>query len=127
MPRPRAAERTAAGDAWTETGLLFVNPDGTTLHPSRITDAFAIYLRRAGLPPIQLRDLRHGTATLTLAAGIEIRTVSAMLRHSSIAVTGLYSSVTTGLAHEAAPTINDAPRARWRGRHGRRTAPQQQR
>ncbi|BCJ26684.1 hypothetical protein Asera_07920 [Actinocatenispora sera] len=71
--------------------------------------------------------MRHGTATLTLAAGIEIRTVSAMLRHSSIAVTGLYSSVTTGLAHEAAPTINDAPRARWRGRHGRRTAPQQQR
>lgn len=104
----RAAERAAAGDAWTETGLLFVNPDGTALHPSRITDAFAAYLGRAGLPPIRLRDLRHGTATLALAAGIDLRTVTAMLRHSSIAVTGLYSSVTAELAHEVAQDINDA-------------------
>ncbi|GIL30949.1 tyrosine-type recombinase/integrase [Actinocatenispora comari] len=104
----RAAERAAAGDAWTDTGLLFVNPDGTALHPSRITAAFATYLRRAELPPIQLRDLRRGTATLALAAGIDLRTVTAILRHSSIAVTGLYSSVTAELAHKDAQRIKDA-------------------
>jgi integrase len=104
----RAAERAAAGNAWTETGLLFVNPDGTALQPSRITDAFATYRRRAGLPPTRLCDLRYGTATLALAAGIDLRTVAAMMRHSSIVVAGLYSTVTAELAHEVAQSIRDA-------------------
>lgn len=46
------------------------------------------------LPPIRLHDLRHGAATLALAAGTDMKVISAMLRHSSIKITaGTYTSV----------------------------------
>ncbi|MBO3750926.1 hypothetical protein J5X84_33040 [Streptosporangiaceae bacterium NEAU-GS5] len=57
----------------------------------------------AGLPPVRLHDLRHGAAALSLAAGNDIKTTSAMLRHSSQAITAdTYTSVLPELAHEAA-------------------------
>jgi integrase len=55
------------------------------------------------LPPIRLHDLRHGAATLALAAGTDIKVISAMLRHSSIKITAdTYTSVLPELAREAA-------------------------
>jgi integrase len=57
----------------------------------------------AGLPPIRLHDLRHGTATLALAAGVEMKVVQHMLRHSSVTVTSdIYTSVLPQVAFAAA-------------------------
>jgi integrase len=55
------------------------------------------------LPPIRLHDLRHGAATLALAAGTDMKVISAMLRHSSIKITAdTYTSVLPEVAREAA-------------------------
>lgn len=60
-------------------------------------------MRRAGLPPIRLHDLRHGAATLSLAAGNDLKTVRTMLGHSSIVLTAdTYTSVLPTLAFQAA-------------------------
>ena len=74
-------ERRAAGDPWPNTGLAFTEIDGQPLHPAQVTKLFKQLCMEAGLPPIRLHDLRHGAATLALAADIKV--VQAMLRHMS--------------------------------------------
>ncbi len=55
------------------------------------------------LPPIRLHDLRHLAATLALAAGVEMKVVSAMLRHKTLAITAdTYTSVLPEVARAAA-------------------------
>jgi integrase len=96
-------ERLAAGPYWVQTGLVFTTPIGDALHPAGVTDHFRHLTRQAGLPPVRLHDLRHGAATLALAAGVDMKVVQAMLRHSSITVTAdTYTSVLPDLARNAA-------------------------
>ncbi|GGK16085.1 hypothetical protein GCM10010124_05880 [Pilimelia terevasa] len=76
---------------------------GAALHPADVTDHFQHLGRQAGLPPIGLHDLRHGAATLALAAGVDMKTVQEMLRHSSYKVTAdTYASVLPEIATAAA-------------------------
>jgi integrase len=109
----REAERAAAGDDWVESGLVFTEPDGTPLHPADVTELFQFLVRQAGLPPIRLHDLRHGTATLALAAGVEMKVVQHMLRHASETTTSkFYTSVLPEVARAAAEkTASIIPRA----------------
>jgi integrase len=96
-------ERRAAGDGWVESGLVFTEVDGSPLHPADVTDHFRFLARQAGLPPIRLHDLRHGAATIALAAGVDMKVVQHMLRHASITTTSdLYTNVLPELAREAA-------------------------
>ena len=55
------------------------------------------------MPPIRLHDLRHGAASLALAAGVELKVVQEMLGHSSIITTAdVYTSVLSEAAYAAA-------------------------
>ena len=81
------AERCYAGDAWAETGYVFVREDGRPLDPDRITHLFGVVVESCGLPRIRLHDLRHTAATLALGAGVHPKVVSERLGHSSIAIT----------------------------------------
>jgi integrase len=96
-------ERRAAGRAWREGGWMFTYRDGRPVAPDRLTRMFAVLVRDSGLPPIRLHDLRHGAAGLALAAGGELKTVSAMLGHASIQTTAdTYTKVLPETAHDAA-------------------------
>jgi integrase len=96
-------ERLAVGEGWVESGLVFTEPDGAPLHPAEVTERFQFLARRAGLPPIRLHDLRHGAATMALAAGVEMKVVQAMLRHASESTTSMfYTSVLPEVARAAA-------------------------
>lgn len=80
------------GTAWVETGHVFTQEDGSWLHPGKVTDLVAA----SGLPPIRLHDLRHGAATLMLAADIDINIniVSDTLGRSDTRITrDIYQSV----------------------------------
>ncbi|PWV75558.1 Phage integrase family protein [Prauserella marina] len=77
-------------------------------HSADVSDAFAEIVRRAGLPPITLHGLRHGAATLALAAGADMKSVQHMLRHSSIKVTmDLYTNVLREVSQATANAIAD--------------------
>jgi len=96
-------EEEQAGGAWHEAGFEFTTETGEPLHPAAVTAAFEQIACLAGLPPIRLHDLRHGAATLALAAGVDIKIVQDMLGHSSRAITSdTYTTVLPEVAHAAA-------------------------
>ena len=84
-------------------GFVFTNQRGDPIKPDRLGELFQRLVRAADLPPIRLHDLRHGAASLSLAAGNDLKTVQTMLGHSSIVLTAdTYTSVLPDLAHHAA-------------------------
>lgn len=88
---------------WVEHGLVCTEADGSPVHPAKLTDAFHVIAEAAGLPPVRLHDLRHGAATLALAAGADLKTVQELLGHSTIAITAdTYTHVLPELARETA-------------------------
>jgi integrase len=55
--------------------------------PDRLSRYFRQLNDASGLPPIRLHDLRHGAASLALAAGADLKVVQDMLGHASIVLT----------------------------------------
>ncbi|MFJ5875988.1 tyrosine-type recombinase/integrase [Streptomyces sp. NPDC093088] len=97
------ADRAEWGSAWVNTGLVFTQEDGSWLHPGKVTDHFERLVAASGLPPIRLHDLRHGAATLMLAADIDIKIVSDTLGHSDTRITrDIYQSVLPHVGKSAA-------------------------
>ncbi|MFF7452885.1 tyrosine-type recombinase/integrase [Kitasatospora sp. NPDC008115] len=100
------AERLRFGAGWVDTGRIFVEEDGTWLHPGKVSDLFARLVYDADLPPVRLHDLRHLAATLALLAGVDVRVVSEMLGHSNTSITrDIYQTVLDDLAREAAEAV----------------------
>jgi integrase len=104
--RQQAADQLSWGEAWQGSGKVFATEDGAALHPTILTTEFERLSFEAGLPPIRLHDLRHGAVTLALAAGVDTKVVSAMLRHSTVAITSdTYTSVLPDVARRAAEAV----------------------
>jgi integrase len=113
----------ALGEAWQDSGLVFVSPIGTPLDPRNVTRQFQAMLAAApGVPRVRFHDLRHTAATLLLAQGVDPRTIMETLGHSQISLTlNTYSHVLPALQSAAAAKIdavlrNDLPDASTRSR-----------
>jgi integrase len=97
------AERALWATAYEDFGLVFTQENGRPLDPSRVTKTFGQLAASAGLRHIRLHDLRHGSASLMLAAGIPVEVVSKRLGHSSINLTmDTYSHLLEGVGRRAA-------------------------
>jgi peroxiredoxin len=81
--RTQIVERVAAGDAYSDLGLVFAAENGSLIHPDRASELFDERVWAAGLPRIRLTDLRHTHATLALQAGVRASVVSQRLGHAS--------------------------------------------
>jgi integrase len=97
------AERDAAGTRWTQTGYVFTSAVGKPVAPDRMTRLFRELVAGSGLPPVTLHGLRHGAATLALAAGADLKVVQDQLGHSTVVLTAdTYTSVLPETARAAA-------------------------
>jgi integrase len=96
-------------DYRSDLDLIFANPDGSPLMPNSITSTVSRLCRRLGLPKgASLHVLRHSHASLLLADGVDIATVSARLGHSSVRTTAdIYSHAIRGKDHAAALCWDD--------------------
>ncbi|MGW4411384.1 tyrosine-type recombinase/integrase [Nonomuraea sp. NPDC004702] len=68
---------------------------------------------QAGLPPVRLHDLRHGAASIMLAAGVDLKVVQETLGHVSSTFTrdtytSVYPEVARAAAESTAALINTA-------------------
>ena len=104
--REQAREAEAAGLTWADSGFEFTDETGNPLHPAVVTGMFQQIAYLAGLPPIRLHDLRHGAATLLLAAGHDMKVVQETLGLSSITIAAdTYTSVLPQLARKSAEDV----------------------
>lgn len=78
----QARERLAAGDTWTDNGLVFTDPFGQPLQPKSLYQRFVRTATKAGLRQIRLHDLRHLSASIGYAAGEDEWQISRRLGHS---------------------------------------------
>jgi integrase len=69
-------ERKAAGECWSEYGLIFTTKTGTPINYRNLLRDFKLLLQNAGLPSIRFYDLRHTAASLMLNHGIPVIVVS---------------------------------------------------
>lgn len=73
----------------------------------RTTEAAVEVALRLTLPPIRFHDLRHGAATMLLAAGVSDKFVSEVLGHASSAFTkDVYAVVAEEMAEDATRKIS---------------------
>lgn len=103
-------QRFKVGDRWHDTNRLFTNPEGKPLNPDTLSGWFSDFVKahRDELPYVSVHSLRHTNATLQIAAGVPITTVSMRLGHSNAATTGrIYAHAIKSADEAAAEAIDD--------------------
>ena len=96
------------GPAYREHGLVFARED-SPIRRSDLSELFGRLVAETAMPdrsplrPVRFHDLRHGAASLMLAAGVDIAIVSKRLGHSQIGVTvDSYAHLLRGVGRDAA-------------------------
>lgn len=71
------------------------------LTPDGLKSGFVRARAKAGLPDLHFHDLRHSCASILLASGADLYTISRILGHSSTRMTERYTHLQTGAQEEA--------------------------
>lgn len=113
--KQRSEQQLEWGPAWVPTGRLFTKEDGSMLYPEWVSEMHVRNAAAAGLPPVRLHDLRHGTASLLRAAGQDIKVIQETLGHATSQFTNdtyvhLYADVLTEAAEAAVKLVPRAGR-----------------
>ncbi len=83
-------QRLKCGDRWIDNDFVFTNAEGRPFRPDTLSNWFREFIAQHNdvLPEITVHSLRHTNATLMIAEGIPITTVSKRLGHSNSVTTG---------------------------------------
>jgi integrase len=104
--REVAAKR--GGGRLDPIAFVLADSTGRPIQPQRLSVAFRRAVHASGLPPVRLHDLRHGAASLALAAGADLKTVQDLLGHSTIITTAdIYTSVLPEVHDRYADAVAD--------------------
>src|SRR5213082_2263429 len=89
---------------------LFTTPGGAPCRRDLFTHEFEdLLVERTNLPPIRLHDLRHGAASLSLAAGNDLKSIQEMLGHASMSLPPTTTSRSTPAPATRPPRRSERP------------------
>jgi hypothetical protein len=113
--KAQSERRLELGPAWKGASRVFGHEDGQELSGQWVSRRFALLAFRAGLPPVRFHDLRHGTASLLKAAGVDTKIISAILGHSRTSFTDsvyvlLFPDIESAAMNAAAAVVPETGR-----------------
>ncbi len=96
-----------AGQAWSNPlDLVFTNEIGQEIPHATIEHRFARMLKAAGIDGHRFHDLRHTFTVESVRAGVDPKTLSSMLGHSSVSFTlDVYAHATSDMQTDAAEKL----------------------
>lgn len=96
------------GDGWGNSGYVFCREDGTPTRPATVTSWLRDFSVKFDFPHINPHAFRHSLASVLLAKGIDIVTVSKYLGHANVNTTeAIYSHIIEENMAKAADCIAD--------------------
>jgi len=99
--------RTCEEGMWQEHDLVFCRWNGSYFNPDDLTRWFSGFLRKHGLPHGNIHGLRHTNASLMIAAGTNLTTVSKRLGHAQTSTTAIYAHAIRSADAAAAEALGD--------------------
>ena len=104
----QAALKLKLGDKWRASDKVFTSESGLPIHPDTVTSHFREFIKKTDLPQITVHSLRHTNATLMIANGTDLKTVSKRLGHASVSTTGnIYTHAIKSADELAADKLTD--------------------
>ena len=95
------------GDTWKNNDYVFTEENGYVMNPHTPTKQFSKFLKRHGIRHLKFHGLRHTSATMLLANGCDIKTVSSRLGHADITTTNIYVHALESTDRLAAETFDN--------------------
>lgn len=104
IQRQQKEWRLKAGEVWcNDDGLVFTDEIGRSISHKTVEDRFRAIMAKAGLTGRTIHSLRHTFAIEAIRAGVDVKTVSEMLGHASVAFTlDVYSDSSRAMQNQAA-------------------------
>lgn len=96
------------GEDWIESGYVFCREDGSPTRPDTVTSWLRDFSVKYALPHINPHAFRHTLASVLLASGIDIVTISKYLGHANVTTTEtIYAHIIAENMAKAADCIGD--------------------
>ena len=88
---------------------MFTREDGSPMPHNTVANSFKRIAKRIGRPDLSFHSLRHTFITDEIRSGTDVKTVSEMAGHSTIAVTmDVYAAATNEMKEAAARRRQEA-------------------
>lgn len=102
-------QRLSLGDQWVNTNRLFTAWNGSPMHPDVLSGWFEDFVKKTDLPEgLHIHSLRHTNATLMIAGGEDVLTVSRRLGHAQASTTtNIYGHAIQASNAKAAETLQN--------------------
>lgn len=101
-------QKLMRGDLWKNTNMLFPKEDGGLQSPQMVNSILNAFSRHNNFPHINPHAFRHTAASIMIANGIDIVTVSKMLGHANASMTtDIYSHIIEEAKRNATESIAD--------------------
>lgn len=101
-------QRLKIGDLWQDQDWIFTTWNGGPIHPDTLSGWFHNFIQKTDLPKIHIHSLRHTNASLLIAGGENIKTISKRLGHSQVSTTtNIYSHALESADAKAAQLLEN--------------------